>query len=456
MLASAFCFASALVLGLAADIPSSPDCIGECAETFAAGYVYENASWVVKDLSTDPFWDIPADTNATAAGDLIKWENITPNFTQQNWTTPGGMTLARFLYYTEDVDGSLLPASAFALLPYHPPSGQNQFRTIIWTHGTAGFMPKCAPSNHKNLYYEWQAPYSMAMAGYAVIAPDYTGLGTNIPQGFMYLAGYPHAADTVFSLVAARKQLGDILSKEYVVIGQSEGGMVAWRTNERLAMEGQDALFEAGTFLGSVAIAPSMQPFDLIEDFFESQNIADSAGIVLFLLQSLSGLYPDQIRLEDWFTPVALSRAKLSREACVYGAYYLFTGLNITETYTNTSWTRHPAALDWRKTYMREGIHPLSAPLMIVQGGADFLVFPNSTEKAYNQTCDNFPASSVILSEYSGADHDVVTTAAQRDYMAWVADRFDGVSAPVGCSRSNFGPLFDSFNPFATTYKENV
>ncbi|KAL5616570.1 hypothetical protein FOBRF1_005318 [Fusarium oxysporum] len=48
-----------------------------------------------------------------------------------------------------------------------------------------------------------------------------------------------------------------LLSDGWVTVGQSEGGMTAWRVNERLALSGQDALRKAGNFLGSVAIAPA-------------------------------------------------------------------------------------------------------------------------------------------------------------------------------------------------------
>lgn len=35
------------------------------------------------------------------------------------------------------------------------------------------------------LYYDWQAPFILAESGFAVIAPDYAGQDSDIPQGFM-------------------------------------------------------------------------------------------------------------------------------------------------------------------------------------------------------------------------------------------------------------------------------
>lgn len=39
--------------------------------------------------------------------------------------------------------------------------------------------------------------------GFAVIAPNYAGLGSDIPQGFMHEADTLHAKDVVVSLPAA-------------------------------------------------------------------------------------------------------------------------------------------------------------------------------------------------------------------------------------------------------------
>lgn len=186
---------------------------------FALDYDFDSRSWVSADIDADPFYRVPNNTNASIPGDLIKWEIIPSDTYVTNWTIPGGTTLFRFLYLTEDVDRRPIPASAYVLLPYAVPRNASKLRTIVSAHGTAGMARVCAPSNHRNLYYDWAAPYSFAQAGYAVIAPDYAGLGTQLPQGFMYLAGFLHAADVAYSLVAARKQLGEILTDEWVTIG---------------------------------------------------------------------------------------------------------------------------------------------------------------------------------------------------------------------------------------------
>ncbi|KAK8080957.1 hypothetical protein PG997_008775 [Apiospora hydei] len=129
-------------------------------------------------------------------------------------------------------------------------SDASTFRTVAWAHGTSGHNRQCAPSNSQQLYYEWEDPFYYASHGYAVTATDYAGLGTDIPTGFQYEAGFLHAAYVAFSLVAARKMIGHLLSDEWA------GGVTAWRVNERLAMPGQDDLKKTGKFLGAMTAAP--------------------------------------------------------------------------------------------------------------------------------------------------------------------------------------------------------
>lgn len=433
---------------IVAQVPTSPGCTGDCATDFAIGYDFDSRSWVSTDIEADPFYMVPSNTTAAVPGDLIKWESVSPDALLTNWTVPGGTSLFRFLYLTEDVDRKPIPASAYALLPYGAPRNASALRTIVWAHGTAGIAQVCAPSNHRNLYYEWSAPYSYAQAGYAVIAPDYAGMGSHLPQGFMYMAGSLHAADVAYSLVAARKQLGKVLTDEWVTIGQSEGGMVAWRTNQRLARSGQDALLKAGKFLGAVSIAPSNRPLDFM-------TMEDTKGLGIYILESLAKLYPDQVRLEDYLTPMALGRVPLMDASCVYGSYFLLNSINRTQIYRDNASIPSDVAQDWKKRYMADAPNPLAAPMLVIQGTEDIFVPGNETIQEFKDLCRANPNSTVQLNIYVAQDHDVVTTSTQPDYLGWVSDRFDGVPLKSGCSTYEFQPWFENFNVLANVYRAN-
>jgi dipeptidyl aminopeptidase/acylaminoacyl peptidase len=164
-------------------------CDTDCQAAFKKAQAGEAALWVSKNLSAEVFYSTPANATGAKPGDLLRWEDLPRSVVNSNFTPPAGMSISRFLYMTEDIDRKPIPASAFVLLPYNKPDPDKPLNTLVWTHGTAGRLRECAPSNHKDLYYEWQGPYALAAAGYAVIAPDYAGQGSDIPQGFMYEAG---------------------------------------------------------------------------------------------------------------------------------------------------------------------------------------------------------------------------------------------------------------------------
>lgn len=428
-------------------------CDATCQAAFSQFQAIEAASWVSKNVTTDVFYSTPANTTGATPGDLLRWENLSRGIVNTNFTPPAGLSISRFLYMTEDIDRKPIPASAFVLLPYNKPDPNKPFNTAVWTHGTAGRIRNCAPSNHKDLYYEWQGPYALAAAGYAVIAPDYAGQGSDIPQGFMYEAGYLHAADVAYGLIAARKVIGDLLSEEWVVVGHSEGGMTAWRTNERLAMPDQDELLKAGKFLGAVANSPALRPLDLIPE-----SIRRAAGgpigdaVSVFFLQSLALLFPDQIRVEDYVTDTVLARIPLMDQGCLLVGRALFSNLTKDELFKDMGWLEHPAVIDWQKRYNGAGPHALAAPMLVVQGVTDPLTYANNTEWDFNQTCNAFPKSKATLMLYPGVDHNVAAQAPQVDFLRWIKDRFDGVEVAEGCAIKTAEPVTARFRDVGAFY----
>lgn len=437
-----------------ARLPSAANCTGECQTAYETAYDFDSSGWVVDDLADDPFWQAPTNLTNVVPGDLLKWETLSAEAVGANWTIPGGTSLSRLVYVTEDIDGDPLPATAFVLLPFAQPKSGGKLRTVLWAHGTAGTAAVCAPSNHHSLYYEWSAPYAYVQAGYAVIAPDYTGLGIKIPQGFMYEAGWSHAADAAYSLVAARKVIGEWLSDEWVAIGQSEGGLTTWRLNERLATPDSKALKKAGNLIGVVSIAPALRPIDLLETFSDEPSLFGITALLSsYIMRSISGLYSD-FRLERYLTQAGLELAKYAGEnGCSLSGLSVFAGLTKESFFKNVDWKRDPAVVEWRKKYNGEGrTSKIAAPLLVVQGDADLAVPAAFTKEDLKGIRAANPRSSIRYYEYKALDHDLVTGSAQKDYLAWVKDRFDGVKANPGFFTSTISNLTSAFYPMMRVY----
>ncbi|KAM0546654.1 hypothetical protein ACHAPJ_010792 [Fusarium lateritium] len=436
---------SSLVLGFCRQVVAgslNPHCDATCQQAYRQALASEAASWVNINITTDPFYQNPSNISDYEPGDLVKWDDVPQDEVTQLWNLPAGMSLSRFLYLSQDINGKPIPATAFALLPYNNPIGQDKpLRTVAWTHGTAGFGRNCAPTNHKTLYYEWEGPFAIAHQGYAVIAPDYAGQGSDIPQGFMYESGALHAHDTSFAIQAARKALGSTLSHEWIVTGHSEGGLTAWRTNEREA----DSKKAIGGFIGAVSLAPALRPLSLISESFRRAKGGPVGGAnPIYLLQSLAGLFPE-IRIEDYVTDTVLSRLPLSDQGCLVTGIALFNNLTEVELFKNTSWLSHPSVVDWQKRYNGAGPHPLAAPMLVVQGEADILTYPELAEEDFNKTCTEYPDSTAEFLLYPDLDHDAVAQAGEIDYMRWINARFKHVELRKGCFKKRIKPVTDRF-----------
>ncbi|KAG5658643.1 hypothetical protein KAF25_010824 [Fusarium avenaceum] len=418
------------------------NCDVKCQTGYRKALTGETSQWVNQNITTDDFYSNPANLSSYAAGDLVKWADVPSDQVSSRWTLPGGLSMSRFFYMSEDIDGNPIPATGFVIVPYTNPLGKDKpFRTVVWAHGTAGGTQQCAPSNHRGLFYEWRGPFALSQQGYVVIAPDYTGQGSDTRQGFMYEAGALHAADVSHGLKAARTVLGDRITQEWVVVGHSEGGLSAWRTCEREAMPGK----ATGGFLGAVAIAPALQPIKLVREAFRRANGGPVGDVnSIFLVQSLSRLYPS-MKIENYFSDIVLSRIPLAEQGCIGTGSALYSSLTEKQLYKNTSWISHPDFLDWSKRYNGAGLHALAAPMLVIQGEADLRVYPNYTEEDYNATCKEFPESTAEYKLYPDIDHFAITEASQPDYLPWIADRFNNVTLSKGCTRGVVNPATEKF-----------
>ncbi|WZH50013.1 Alpha/Beta hydrolase protein [Fusarium acuminatum] len=427
-------------------------CDVTCQRGYRQALAAEAGQWVNQNVTTDDFYSNPKNLSSYSAGDLVKWDEVPSDQVSKRWTLPGGVTMSRFFYMTEDIDGKPIPATGFVLTPYSNPLGKDKpFRTVVWTHGTAGGTRQCAPSNHRALYYEWMGPFALVQQGYVVIAPDYAGQGSDIPQGFMYESGALHAGDVSFGLQAVRTVMGDRITKEWVVVGHSEGGMTAWRTCEREAKSGK----ATGGFLGAVALAPALQPIKLIPESFRRAKDGPAGDVVsIFLLQSISRLYPS-IKVEDYVTDIVLSRIALADQGCLVTGAALYSGLTVKELYKNTSWVEHPDFVDWQKRYNGAGPHALAAPMLVIQGEADILTYAKYAEEDFDATCKEFPESAAEYKLYPDLDHGVAAEASQSDYLPWIRDRFDNVTIAKGCKKGVVTPATKKFGIISQTWMAN-
>ncbi|KAL2689464.1 hypothetical protein Neosp_003518 [[Neocosmospora] mangrovei] len=388
------------------DTDCQKGCDAACQAAIQGTYESESKLWV-SDIVSDPFYSTPANISSAKPGDILRWEAVPAALLSRNWTIPASLSLYRFMYATEDLDNSTIPATA-------------------------------------GLYYDWKAPFILAESGYAVIAPDYSGQGSDIPQGFMYEAGFLHAADVAYSVVAARKVIGNFLSRKWAVFGHSEGGMTAWRTAERLARKGEERLHKAGEFIGAVAAAPALRPQKLIPLSWKQTGTGGGPFSVYFL-QSLAKLFPKQIKVEDYLADVTQQRLQVLDDSCFQTGFAAVGTLSPEQLFKNTSWLQHPATNEWAVLYNGQGPYPLAAPLLVIQGVNDTITPAVLTMEDFNLTCSSYPKSPIHAKLYPEMGHGQVLESARADIEAWLDARFNGKPAGKACSIDNIEPLTENY-----------
>lgn len=367
----------------------------------------------------DDFYTLPPDP-VDEPGKLLKVQAFTDT---APFTLAPNTALSRIMYTTSDYNGTVVPATAFVLWPFTPRTfdaspESSAAPVVLWTHGTSGFFAPAAPSTHRALWYGHEAPFTLALDGYAVVAPDYAGLGiskswdgSNIPH--QYLASPVSAKDALNAMRAARDAFPELLSEEYVVMGHSQGGGVAWGVAEALADEDGDFSDLIEGYRGTIAGSPTTDTFTGLPQF-----------ILSFVGMILDSIFPE-FKLSDWLTPLGLARVEVFKEieaTFTVGQQLL---LNEDEKVIVDDWEESPYVEAYGKL-ANAGSKNFRGPLLVIQGTVDMYVPYNVTSTTVQETCKLYPTNDLEYIIVNGTGHVPALDATRRTWMKWIEDRFEG------------------------------
>jgi pimeloyl-ACP methyl ester carboxylesterase len=392
---------------------------------------FEQTNWALGSVHSDLFYSPPTDASSALSGSLLKVEDHT-NTTL--YTLPPNVALSRILYqsstYRLDHNETPVPASAYVLWPWQPriDPATGKYAVIGFGHGTSGIFGECAPSHIRNLWYQYSAPFILALQGYVVVAPDYIGLGverwsngTRIPHPAFNNPA--HANDLFYSVQAAQEAFPE-LSERFVLMGHSQGGGAAWGAAQRQARQPVEG------YLGTVAASP-------LTNILMQYAITPDAEWPFELVSGLSATILG-FDVGDFLTQKGVRYYNLLAEIGACNSAYL--QLCYQPGVVKYGWENTPTMREYQEL-TGNGRRPISEPLLVVQGTGDAVVSANLTTHFVDETCALYPESEIEYATFEGTDHVPTLYASQRIWLDWIAERFEGKPAKTGCgNRTAYSP----------------
>ncbi|RDI66759.1 lipase family protein [Nocardia pseudobrasiliensis] len=239
-------------------------------------------------------------------------------------------------YWTTGSDGSILPATGAVFVPPGPaPAGG--WPIVAFDHGSLGLGPECGGQSdfeqgpwtdrrvHEDVFLR-----SFLTKGFALVAPDYLGLGRFDTGTHPYLELKTEAGSTIDMVKAARTAHPE-LGRKWLVLGGSQGGQAALGTASL-----QRKMAPELDFRGTIAIDPES----------EVENLLPMAGpwgpdlpsvigdaLTAFVVSVFAGLRtarPDA-RMDSYLTPRGRSILDGIGKLCLDAIADRVTGVGISD-----------------------------------------------------------------------------------------------------------------------------
>jgi hypothetical protein len=364
----------------------------------------------LKKFPLTEFYNTPSTFSKNGKpGDLIRWENF------DGYAVPPGVKATRILYGTKTSGGALAVSSGVVLVPpgEAPKEG---WPVIAWAHGTSGVNRECAISLTAMGFAMYRIPNSHLKNGYAVVATDYAGLGSDSAVAYMDRIG--NAWDVIYSVKAAQKAVPS-LGQRWLAIGHSAGAH-AMRGVAELQAHINDP-----SYLGIVSLSGLQDSRDPM--VFISKN---NPVLAIFICISVKELYP-AFEYKDVLTEKGLELFEQVKSRCQGPGFGRPERSSIIGSEAlKKDWDLNPY-IDKYFKMDETGQERYKGPALVLIG---------ENEKPY--TLKNDPAVTqrmcqqgmdVLLKIIPGANHGSLLFRAIEDQTKWIADRFAGKEIPSNC-----------------------
>jgi predicted esterase len=368
-------------------------------------------------------------------------------------TAVSGSNTFRIAYRTTRADGVEGVGTARVFLPTVPLSGQ--LPVIVSAHGSDGLADSCAPSMDPTGNAELSMPF--AGSGYAVIAPDYAGLGNEGTQG--YLDSRDTAHSTLDAARALRKLLAPgALSSKIIMLGYSQGGGAVLSSQALMHSYGADGDL-AGVVVFAAEWETRLNSFQFVNSLNNPMGVTiTTAGItnpVIYILRQYAYQVNDvgpSTGGDGFPAAKATAYVNAAQTQCLagVGAVVDAEGLHLQDLFDQTLAAGVLACIAGNGsgsgctgtgqalyTYLTNNVlqgDPAGAPIVYIQGLLDTIMVP-SQEAACNIRKLQADGVTPQVCTDSGAEHTTVVARNVAYALSWVDATLNGTTPPA-CTAS--------------------
>jgi pimeloyl-ACP methyl ester carboxylesterase len=360
-------------------------------------------------LNITEFYDVARPLAPGRAGELIRSER------SNQYSLPYELSALRILYHSRTSSDEDVAVSGVVIIPDgKPPAGG--WPVIAWAHDFKGMARQCAPSLMRNLGIgPLLAMY--ANLGYAVVATDYAGLGSDSGKSVIDMRS--NARDVIYAVAAARAAVKAIGNK-WITVGAFQGALAG------IAIAESD--LRDPNFLGTVATSGLADAPVAYGGFFSLAGTTRTPStpgsmMLLALAASVKALHAD-FQLNDMLKEAGIAAYQRVAKTC--GA----EDSDFTLEMLKPGWEREKHI----KQFLDDnsvGLRPARVPILVIAGEQDRAVTAYKTEKTAASLCRQ--GDRVLFLKYPNLDASGAMGASAADQISWIKARFAGNAAPSNC-----------------------
>lgn len=324
----------------------------------------------------------------------------------------------RLLYTSTDARwrSGIVPVSGVLYVP-RGKAPRGGWPLVVWAHGTLGVADPCAPSwtgsNPRDLGHvaRWLDD------GFAVVAPDYQGLGGPGPHPYTL---WRAEGRSVLDAARAALRAGRGISNRVFITGQSQGSGASLGAAQLAATYAPDLNVKGAIATALVATFPARDG---------SPGEPSPGGSPYYMIyRMMSGSLPDKgPPVEDYLTEKGRILLQAARTQCSPRVVAEKNGITMDNAFARPL------------PEIEAAVGPIGAmkpfrtrfPLMLGVGQADELISPDRQQKAVKAICG--AGNTVVHKLYAGARHSETLTRSADDAVAFARSLLAGDKLPSNC-----------------------